>query len=730
MIGEIKEIPLLERSPKEQEADRKENAELQNEAGGVAAYINSLFRDAQMKRLVTEQNWLDNYRNYRGEYNPDQLSKIKPNKSNVFVKITKTKVLAAYGQLIEVLFSDNKFPIGVEPTVVPEGISEYAYLDPSKAQVNEEPEQKIVDRYGYTGDGNTLPPGAVAHTLMLGDLQSKYGSLGFQAGPSPDKTKIPQIEPAKEAAINMEKTIHDQLDSANASNGLRTCLFEMCLLGTGILKGPYTKSKTVHNWTRGEDGKINYEPYERLAPAITSVSAWNFYPDPAARTLFDAEWTIERHIYNRIQMRGLLDKPFFNKEAISYCLQYNTNYTPQWFEQHLRDNKNINEQGNNRFEVFEYWGVIDKRMAEQAGLNIDPDDPGANAKLDPISQVPVNIWVCNGQVLRIVKNPYTPSRLPYEVCPYEINPYQIWGIGVAENMEDSQLIINGLSRMTIDNLNLSGNVIFDVSEDALVPGETMETYPGKIFRRQSGQPGQAVYAITIPNTSQASMQVFDRFRQFADEETGIPSYAHGQTGITTTTRTASGMSMLMGASALNIKTVIKNIDDYMLRPLGEAMFSWNMQFNDDQQLPVRGDLEIKARGTQALMQKEVRSQRLMTFMQVAQNPQLAPFVKWQTLLKEVAETLDIEPEKIINDPEQAAIYARIVGLQQGPGAASESALTNSGEPGEMAPPQGMASGANAADATGRGGGNIGTGTPATPGESSFSASTPTTTGKG
>ena len=36
------------------------------------------------------------------------------------------------------------------------------------------------------------------------------------------------------------------------------------------------------------------------------------------------------------------------------------------------------------------------------------------------------------------------------------------------------------------------------------------------------------------------------------------------------TRTASGMSMLLGAASLNIKTVIKNLDDFLLKPLGET----------------------------------------------------------------------------------------------------------------------------------------------------------------
>ena len=44
-------------------------------------------------------------------------------KSKVFIKITKTKTLAAYGQIVDVLFANKKFPITVESTPVPEGIS-------------------------------------------------------------------------------------------------------------------------------------------------------------------------------------------------------------------------------------------------------------------------------------------------------------------------------------------------------------------------------------------------------------------------------------------------------------------------------------------------------------------------------------------------------------------------------------------------------------------------------
>ena len=307
------------------------------------------------------------------------------------------------------------------------------------------------------------------------------------------------------------------------------------------------------------------------------------------------------------------------------------------------------------------------------------------------------------------------------VCPYELNPYQFFGIGVPENMEDSQQIMNGHARMAIDNLALSGNLVFDIDETLLVPGQDMKVFPGKIFRRQSGQPGQAIHGLKFPSTTNENMMMFDRFRQLADEATGIPSYSHGTTGIQSTTRTAAGMSMLMGAAALSIKTVIKNIDDYLLKPLGKTLFHWNMQFNDDRP-EIKGDLEIKARGTSSLMQKEVRSQRLMTFMQTAANPSLAPFVKWHTILKEVAKSLDIDPEQIINDPDRAAIFAQIMGMVNG----NQTNTAAAGGQAQMGPAMQAPAGASPTDNTGAGGGNIGTGNVPLPGEAGFAQATPDT----
>ena len=670
--------------------------------------ISTRFKRAEDARYSDEQRWLKAYRNYRGIYSSDMAFSSKE-KSRIFVKITKTKVLASFGQLIEVLFGTGKFPIGVEPTPVPEGIAEFAHLKPDELK-KQQPEERVDSLYGFPGDGNDLPPCATANEF-LGGLAKEFAEAGFEEGPAPDLKSMPQIEPATIAASNMEKMIHDQLEESNAITILRHVMFEMALLGTGVIKGPFNFEKISHKWNE-VDGEKMYSPSYKVVPKIEAVSCWDFYPDPDAVNLEDAEYIIQRHVMNKSQLRNLMSIPFFRESAISDCLKMGANYEPKSFESSLNDKEDDKTVDKNRYEVFEYWGIMDKQLAELAGLDIEE----TTTELD---EVQINCWVCNGKIIRLVMNPFTPERLPYQVCPYEINPYQFFGIGIPENMEDAQQVMNGHARMAIDNLALAGNLVFDVDETMLVPGQDMSVFPGKIFRRQSGQTGQAIHGVKFPNTAPENMMMFDRFRQLADESTGIPSYSHGQTGVQSTTRTAAGMSMLMGASALNIKTVIKNIDDYLLRPLGEALFQWNMQFNEDTEIV--GDLHIKARGTSSMMMKEVRSQRLMTFMQTASNPSLAPFVKWHTILREIAKTLDIDPDKVINDPEKAAIYAKIMGMVNG---IREN--QGKGEQPGMAQSGGGPAGANPNDPTGSGGGNIGTGSIPQAGESGNSSPNGTT----
>ena len=656
----------------------------------IIPFIQDRYDRAEDYRRNDEERWLRSYTNYRGIYGSD-VQFTEAEKSRVFIKITKTKTLAAYGQIVDVLFAGNKFPISIEPTILPEGVAKDVSFDPKEPeQMREEIEED--SPYGFSGDGMELPKGATEKSLLdrLGPLEDKLGeveNLKEEVGKTP--TAI-TFSPAMIAAKNMEKKIMDQLQEAGANKQLRSTAFEMALFGTGVMKGPFATDKEYAGW----DDEGEYNPIYKTVPSTSHVSVWNFYPDPDATNMDDAQYVIERHKMSRTQLRGLKKRPYFREQVIEEAIQQGELYDKKYWEDDLSDY--APDHGIERFEVLEYWGMCDTTMLEENGVEIPKE-------LKDFEELQANIWVCNGKLIRLVLNPFKPARIPYMAAPYELNPYSFFGVGIAENMDDTQTLMNGFMRMAVDNAVLSGNLVIEVDETNLVPGQDLSVYPGKVFRRQGGAPGQAIFGTKFPNVSNENLQLFDKARQLADESTGMPSFAHGQTGVTGVGRTASGISMLMNAAAGSIKTVIKNIDDYLLKPLGEGLFRFNMQFDFDKN--IKGDLEVVARGTESLMANEVRSQRLMGFLQVASNPVLAPFAKFNYIIREIAKSMELDPEKVTNNMDEAAIQAELLkGFQ------AEQPLPQQGQP---------PAGANPLDPTGAGGGTIGTGQAPIPGEQGF-----------
>jgi len=671
------------------------------ETSSVVGFVQERFRRSEDARHQDEDRWLRAYRNYRGLYGPD-VQFTDSEKSRVFVKVTKTKTLAAYGQIVDVLFGNNKFPLTVDPSVLPDGVAESVHInvDPNAAAagnaLNAITEDRPSSPYLFDGE-RKLEPGETVYDMRkrLGPLSDKLEAVSEKVveGAGTTATTV-TFHPAMVAAKKMEKKIHDQLTESGASVHLRSMAFEMALLGTGVMKGPFAVDKEYPNWN--EEGE--YDPLIKTVPECNHVSVWNFYPDPEATSMSDAEYVVERHKMSRTQLRTLKQRPYFMNDGIDMAVAKGPDYQQKHWEMTMDDDQA--QPDSERWEVLEFWGFVDTDMLEEHGVNVPRE-------LKDLDEVSANVWVCNGEVLRMVLNPFKPARIPFYAVPYEHNPYSFFGVGIAENMDDTQTLMNGFMRMAIDNAALSGNLIVEVDETNLVPGQDLNIYPGKIFRRQGGAPGQAIFGTKFPNVAGENMQLFDKARVLADESTGFPSFAHGQTGVSGVGRTASGISMLMSAANGSIRTVVKNVDDYLIRPLGKSFFAFNMQFDFDED--IRGDLEVRASGTESLMANEVRSQRLMQFLQVAQNPVLAPFAKMDYIIREIAKSMDLDPDKVTNSMQDAAIQAELLKGFQAPAPTPEQGVPA---------PEGQGPQA-VADTSGGSGSQIGVGTAPTPGEQGF-----------
>lgn len=631
----------------------------------LVAFISERYQRSLMFRRPYEQLWLASHRNYRGLYGPD-VSFTSTEKSRVFIRVTKTKVNAAYGQIVDVLFANNEFPLEINPEKLPEGVidtesietnpqtaSMYSDAQGGQAQQSQGQTQSPQPdlKYGFPGDGTRDgEPSDTAAQSFIGQLRQNE-SIHDGAPQSPTAV---EVDPALLSAKKMQKKIQDQLRSSNADKHLRHAAFECVNLGTGVLKGPIATHDTIT--IIDETGAPQLEPVKK--PKVEAVSLWNIYPDPDGNCIENCDYIVQRHKLSTSQLRGLKMRPGFRINEIDLLIAGGFNYQRQWWEPMLQDMPMV--QPVEKFEVLEYWGMVDKELLKDFGI----PDTEIPEELQDADELPCNIWVSGHSIIRLIINPFNNGRWPYYMIPYELQPYTIYGIGVAETMADTQMLMNGFMRLAVDNAVISGNMIFEVDEAALIPGQDYSLYPGKFFRKAGGVQGQAIFPHEFPNTAEENMKLYDKARELADEAT-FPSFTHGNTGVNPSLgRTSSGLSMMMGAASVGIRMAVKNFDDYLLMPLGQALFEFNKINSDDPEL--KGNFVVNAGGTDSLVKNEIKSQRLLSLIQLGENPQLAPFFKWPYIIREAVRAMDLDPEKATNTEQEAMRMALLMQSMQPP----------------------------------------------------------------
>jgi hypothetical protein len=98
------------------------NVEEENiEFSGLVAHVRERYERSKTRRESDEDRWLMAYRNYRGIYGPE-VQFTDTEKSKAFIKITKTKVLAAYAQVTDVLLLAASFLLVSRHLGIPKGL--------------------------------------------------------------------------------------------------------------------------------------------------------------------------------------------------------------------------------------------------------------------------------------------------------------------------------------------------------------------------------------------------------------------------------------------------------------------------------------------------------------------------------------------------------------------------------------------------------------------------------
>ncbi|RVU32712.1 hypothetical protein [Neptunomonas marina] len=546
------------------------------------------------KRSQIEQRWLEDLRQFHGEYSPEELKGVEGSK--IFTNLTRNKTNAAEARCQDMLFPTDDRNWGIKPTPVP---------------------------------------------VITGSAGSAHGD---------DRQ-------AKAMADAMQTEIDDQLNESKYPLKSRDIIHDACQCGTGVLKGPVVVGRSKRHWRKAENG-FELDVKEDLAAAVERVDYWNFFPDMSARTIEEAEFIFERHLWTKKQLREFSKLPNTITSNINEFAKGDRDEASiaKNYIDDIREITGVDTIGeSNKYEVWEYHGPIKKQQLIDA-LSIAQADEKTLDEVDNLDNELYGIvFFSSNKVLKVSLNSMDTEEFPYSVFNWEKDESCIFGFGVPYLMRNPQKIINASMRMMMDNggQSVADQIVINQSLVQPADGKWALT-PKKVWLTREGKTVtdiRAAFQSFSTQSHQAELaNIFSLGRQLADEETNLPLIAQGeQAGHIT--QTAQGMSMLMNSANIVLRRAVKNWDDDITRTLIGRFYDWNMQYgeNDD----IKGDYTIDARGSGALLVKEKQQENLMVYANIAAgNPEFSIRTDWKGLHEQIAKSLEIPIDKIALSEEE------------------------------------------------------------------------------
>ena len=557
------------------------------------------FNRAQTLRLDLENRWLTDLRQYKGQYEPEELAGMV-GRSQAFMRKTRVKVESVDARMMDLLFPANR---------------ERNY------DVEATPEPSI--------------PAPLQKKIKVLLTQQNQGTA-----PDKDTLKAAYKAAADAAAAKMATRIDDQLSECKYRDVARQVLHSGNLYGTGILKGPLVerRERICYAWDEAEN-KFKQTKQSFATPFLSYVPIWNFYPDMAVTRMEDARFVWEHHRLTRNDLAELAVRPTFNGAAIRAAIATNPNGSIKLmvYEQLLRS---MGEQWRmhgdtktGQYDVYERWGWLNAEQLSGCGVDI-PEESMHESYF-------ANVWMLpDGTVIKAVIEPIEGIRFPYHLYYLDHDETSIFGDGLASIMRDDQKMLNAAARMILDNGSITAGDQYEVYVPAFPPNANLtDIYPNKVWPRTGGDMQfPAVRAISANSHMPELVQILQLFDTNADEVTAIPKFTYGDNPRSGAAGTMGGLSMLLAQANIALKDFVVSWDEGVTKPFISALYHWNMRFSSDD--TIKGDYGVVAKGASSLVAKEVRGQALSQFAATLQPEQRA-FIKWADLTEQQASVQDL-----------------------------------------------------------------------------------------
>lgn len=639
------------------EEDATEQEKLLAEARPIISRLDGLAREQVRLKSTIEKRWVEDLRLYHGKYDSETQTDLENDKrSTAFIKLTRHKTNSWSARLFDLLFPTDEKNWGIKPTPLPE-------LAKAAKEAVRIAKESVDGANKAAAKGN---PEAEAVMLEQADAFAQAAQ----------QTEA-EVAEAKARCDNMEKAIEDQLVECLYHAQCRDVIEDGCKIGTGILKGPLTSQKLRREWRQDDalGGSFQLREIPDPMPEFKRVDPWHFFPDMSASSMADCEFTFERHLVTKKDLRKLAMKLGFSRAAVRRLLKEGATDASE-DTTHIADLRALTGEGEqikDRFVMWEFHGALEcdevAILLRAAGRDEDAREYEENE--DPLEEYRVILYFCGNELLKISPEyPLDSGDTLYSVWCFEKGEASIFGVGVPHLMGDSQRAANGAWRMMLDNAALSVGPQIVIDKNAIAPQQAGDwgLTPLKVWVRSSTAMSTApnykpFETFDIPNNQAQLAGIIELSKIFIDEEVSMPTIAQGEQGAAS--QTLGGMSILFNSANVVFRRVVKSFDDNLTTPTLRRAYDWNMQFNPDE--TIKGDMQVDARGTSVLLIREIQSQNLLNIVtNWSVHQVLAPWIKVREAMEKALQTMMITPDDVLRTQDEFDRYMAELAAQPQP----------------------------------------------------------------
>lgn len=585
-------------------------------ADSLGSVLKSEFEDAARRRQPYEERWLKDIRQAKDIYEPDVKSELNKNvnRSQTFIPKTRTKKSALGARLLELFFPANgeqnwDIQPTPEPSVPPDRIEEMASEITESGEDYRQYSRRSLSRMAADRSCQAM------RDEMRDQLVNRFGRPSYR------------------------EVISDVVDQ-----GLT--------LGTGVLKGPLVDYAQRESWIFLESDsrwEIRGNVQRERTPFKEYVSLWDCYPDMDATNIRDCRFHWQTHLMTMAELEELASMPYFDSQAIREYIRDHPEGDAQLrnHEVNLRSLSDSTQPPSlkNRYRVLERWGYLKGHDLARAGVDV-PEEAMER-------EFPANCWILGYRVIKAVREPVRGVVIPYHYWYFSKDESSIFGDGVPYVLRDSQSSLNSTVRAMLDNSAISSGPQVGVNVSALQPGtDWRQIGAWGVWPFESAEDMQkAMQVWDLPNHINNYLALVQYLTNLMDEIT-TPRFMQGDGQVSGAGRTAHGLSMLMGAAHVVLKDLVRQFDDRITRPFIIALYHWNMQFNERED--IKGDYQVQATGSTSLVAKEIQTEKLLQVAQITENPRFAGRLKDDELLEEIFRSMDVKTSLVRDDQEYEA----------------------------------------------------------------------------